>query len=122
MKIHAKIWLETDEGELLVGEGRLKIFRTIEKTGSLSATAREMNMSYRALWGKVRATEKRMGIKIIESTAGGHKRGGTQLTDQGKAFVSKFEEFDKRARRAIIDLSGELLDGMVTEVQVVTQE
>ena len=109
MKIHAKIWLETDLGKLLLGEGRVEIFRTIERTGSLSAAARELGMSYRAVWGKVRATEKRLGIKLVDGVAGGPKHGGTRLTDQAKDFLERFEKFDKRARKAVDDLAEELL-------------
>ena len=112
MKIHAKLWLETDAGKLLVGEGRLDIFRAIERTGSLSAAARELSMSYRAVWGKVRTTEERLGVKLIETVAGGHKRGGTHLTEEGINFINQFEKFDRKARRAIDKLARELLDEM----------
>ncbi len=109
MKIHTKIWLETDAGKLLVGEGRLGIFQAVKRLGSLSAAARELGMSYRAVWGKVRATEERLGYKLVEGMAGGHKRGGALLTPEGERFVARFEEFDKRARDAVDDLAEELL-------------
>ena len=115
MKIHAKLWLETDAGKLLVGEGRLDIFRAIERTGSLSAAARELNMSYRAVWGKVRTTEERLGINLIEPVAGGHQRGGTRLTEEGINFINQFEKFDQQARRAIDKLAKDLLKDIVSE-------
>ncbi len=115
MKIHAKLWLETDAGKLLVGEGRLDIFRAIERTGSLSAAARELSMSYRAVWGKVRATEERLGIKLIETVAGGHQRGGSHLTEAGVTFIEQFEKFDRQARQAIDKLAKDLLDDIVSE-------
>lgn len=114
MKIHAKIWLETDNGKLLLGEGRLDIFRAVERTGSLSAAARELGMSYRAVWGKVRSTEKRLGVRLIETEAGGHDRGGTRLTDEGRRFVEQFEAFDREARSAIDQLAGRLLSAVET--------
>ena len=110
MKIHAKLWLETDNGKLLMGEGRLEIFRAIERTGSLSAAARELGMSYRAVWGKVRSVEERLGIKLIDTASGGHKRGGTQLTAEGKRFIERFEAFDIEARKAVDELARDLLD------------
>ena len=67
-------------------------------------------MSYRAVWGKVRTTEERLGIKLIQTVAGGHKRGGTQLTEEGKKFIKQFEIFDRKARQAIDKLARELLD------------
>jgi molybdate transport system regulatory protein len=114
MKIHAKLWLETDTGKLLVGEGRLDIFRAIQRTGSLSAAARELSMSYRAVWGKVRTTEERLGVKLVETVAGGHKRGGTLLTEDGITFINQFEKFDRQARRAIDELAKDLLADMIS--------
>jgi molybdate transport system regulatory protein len=114
MKIHTKLWLETDTGKLLVGEGRLDIFRAVERTGSLSAAARELGMSYRAVWGKVRTTEERLGVKLIETVAGGHKRGGTQLTEAGITFINQFEKFDRQARQAIDELAKDLLKELVS--------
>lgn len=109
MKIHTKIWLENDDGKLLVGEGRLKIFHAILKTGSLSAAARELGMSYRAVWGKVRATEDRLGVKLVEGVAGGARHGGAVLTDEAVEFVRRFEEFNEKATDAVEELAVKML-------------
>lgn len=109
MRIHTKIWLENEEGKLLVGQGRLKIFHAIAKTGSLSAAARELDMSYRAVWGKVRATEERLGVKLVKAVAGGHKHGGATLTTRAIEFVKRFEEFNERAVQMVEDLAVEML-------------
>ncbi len=109
MRITTKIWIENDDGKLLVGQGRLKIFHAIARTGSLSAAARELGMSYRAVWGKVRATEERLGVKLVKGVAGGHKHGGTTLTDQAMDFVRRFEEFNARAVEMVENLADEML-------------
>lgn len=109
MKVHTKVWLENENGKLLVGQGRLKIFHAIARTGSLSAAARELNMSYRAVWGKVRATEERLGLKLVDGVAGGHKHGGATLTSDAIEFVKRFEEFNERAVQLIEELAAEML-------------
>ncbi len=110
MKVHTKIWLESEAGKLLLGEGRLEIFRAVERTGSLSAAARELGMSYRAVWGKVRSTEERLGVKLVDGVAGGPKHGGTKLTSQAFAFIERFEEFDRRARAAVDSIAEEVFE------------
>ncbi|MCP4679239.1 MAG: LysR family transcriptional regulator [Deltaproteobacteria bacterium] len=115
MKVHTKIWLESDAGKLLLGEGRLEIFQAIDRTGSLSAASRELGMSYRAVWGKVRATEERLGIKLVDGVAGGPKHGGTQLTDEAHTFIARFEEFNNRARAAVDHIAIELFDDLIQE-------
>jgi molybdate transport system regulatory protein len=109
MRVCTKVWLEDDEGRLLLGDGRLKILAAIQSTGSLSAAARELNMSYRAAWGKIRATEKRMGIRLVEGVAGGPSHGGATLTPAGRKLLEAFESFHERAVQAVERLSRQKL-------------
>ena len=109
MRIHTKIWVENDDGKLLVGEGRLKILHAILKTGSLSAAARELERSYRAVWGKVRATEDRLGVKLVEGVAGGARHGGAVLTDEAVEFIRRFEEFSETATGMVEELAAKML-------------
>ena len=96
MKVHTKIWVENENGKLLLGEGSIKIFHAIKQTGSLSAAARELGMSYRTLWGKVRKTEERLGVKLVTGMSGGHKHGGTTLTNAAIEFIRIFVFFHDR--------------------------
>lgn len=109
MRVHTKIWIEDDEGRLLVGEGRLKIFHAIASTGSMSAAARELGMSYRAVWGKVRTTEERLGLRLVEGTAGGPKHGGAKLTEDAWEFLKCFETLNEKATDAVEKLADEIL-------------
>lgn len=113
MKVQAKIWLETDAGELVLGEGRVDIFSAIERTGSLSGAARELGMSYRAVWGKVRATERRLGAKLVVGVAGGPQHGGARLTDQARELVSRFAKFEERAHAAVDGIASDLLGDLI---------
>ncbi|HHT9106902.1 MAG TPA: winged helix-turn-helix domain-containing protein, partial [Candidatus Wujingus californicus] len=56
MKVIFKIWLE-ENGGVAFSEGRKMLFDAIARRGSLNAAAKELGMSYRAAWGKVKATE-----------------------------------------------------------------
>ena len=102
---------------ILLRSAPLKIFKTIEKTGSLSAAARELNMSYRAVWGKVRSTEQRLGVKLVSGVTGGPKHGGTTVTEKAKTFIKRFEEFDKKARKEVEELAKQLLDGAIDDLK-----
>jgi len=112
MRLHTKIWLENDQGQLLLGEGRLKILQSIKRTGSLSAAARELGMSYRAVWGKVRTTEQRLGVKLVEGETGGRSHGGAKLTENGRIFVASFERFDTKAREVVDELGRQFIEDL----------
>jgi 8-oxo-dGTP diphosphatase len=88
-ELKAKAWIEKD-GKFLVSEGRARILRLIDETGSLSKTAAKMKMSYRHLWGIVKEMEKAAGEKIVRSERGGKSGGKTELTPSGKKLLEEY--------------------------------
>ena len=61
LKVRSKFWIVDEQGRPLFGQGRRIILEKIEELGSIKAAAEELKMSYRAVWGKIKATEERMG-------------------------------------------------------------
>ena len=55
MEIKYKIWIEKD-GKVVFGKGRDDILSCIEDTRSLNAAAKKLKMSYRAAWGRLKAS------------------------------------------------------------------
>jgi molybdate transport system regulatory protein len=91
MKIKYKIWIEKD-GRVLFGRGRGDILSAIEGDKSLNAAAKKLHMSYRAAWGRLKASEERMGMKLVEI---GSAEKGMHLTAQAKAIADRFEKLEK---------------------------
>jgi molybdate transport system regulatory protein len=110
VEVRLKIWLESENGEQIIGDGRLAILRAIERTGSMSAAARELAMSYRALWGKVRALEKNLGVSLVQGSAGGASHGGAELTDEARRIVSAYDRFSATAHTVVRSLGKTLLE------------
>jgi molybdate transport system regulatory protein len=98
-----KLWVEQD-GKLALSGYRVRLLRLIDETGSLSEAAARMKLSYRRAWGKVREIELNLGVKLVESEAGGAGGGGSRLTPEGRRLVDLFERFESTAER---DLSEE---------------
>ena len=91
--IRLHVWLETDEG-LFFGAGRAYLLEGIDRYGSLKRAAEHMGMSYRAAWGKIKATEEHIGIKLVERDAG--KKCGYRLTEQGRLLVAQYKVWRRR--------------------------
>jgi molybdate transport system regulatory protein len=85
--IRLHLWLETSEG-IFFGAGRALLLAKIEEHGSLKKAAEDLGMSYRAAWGKIRATEEVLGIRLIAQN--GCKKGGHHLTSHGLLFKEKY--------------------------------
>ncbi|HHT9104596.1 MAG TPA: winged helix-turn-helix domain-containing protein [Candidatus Wujingus californicus] len=95
MKVIFKIWLE-ENGVVAFSEGRKMLLEAIDRLGSLNAASKELGMSYRAAWGKVKATEKALGAKLLNVTTGGKGGGGAVLTQEAKELLSNYKKYKKR--------------------------
>jgi molybdate transport system regulatory protein len=90
LSVRSKIWIEDEQGKVVFGAGRLRILEAVERTGSILAASKELQMSYRAVWGKIRATEQRLGRPLLTKKIGGTKGGGSELTGFAKALVQRY--------------------------------
>jgi len=98
--IKSKIWIEDENGDLIFGSGRMKILKAVEKHGSILAAAKELRMSYRAAWGKIKAIEERIGKPLLHRRTGGASGGGSDLTPVGKELIRRFEYLDNIVKNA----------------------
>jgi len=90
MEIKHKIWLEKN-GKVVFGPGRDLLFKAIDECRSLNAAAKKLDMSYRAAWGRVKASEERLGMKLVDTEPG---RTGMHLTEEAKILIRQFDELD----------------------------
>lgn len=88
--LRMRLWIE-DKGVVLFGLGRLMLLQKISETGSLKAAAQALGMSYRAAWGKIKTTEKNMGLKLIEKQ--GCNRSGYRLSACGERLSRQYRDF-----------------------------
>jgi molybdate transport system regulatory protein len=87
-----KVWIEVG-GRPAFGDGKLRWLQRIDETGSLRAAAKALAMSYRGLWGRLRAAEQRLGFRLIARRTGGAGGGGVELTEEGRALVALYRRF-----------------------------
>ena len=89
--VKSKIWIEDEKGDMVFGTGRLDLLVAVAEHGSLLAAANQLHMSYRAAWGKIKATENRLGQPLLVRRIGGNKGGGSDLTPLGKKIINRFQ-------------------------------
>lgn len=102
LKPKAKIWIELD-GEVVFGGGRVALFEAIEKYGSIRQAAINLGMSYRAAWGKIKATEQRLGFELVEKHAGGSQSGAV-LTPEARELLTLYRKFKDDSVKAVDNL------------------
>ncbi|MEA1935850.1 MAG: LysR family transcriptional regulator [Thermodesulfobacteriota bacterium] len=111
MEIKYRIWVEEDD-KVLFGKGRESLLEAIDECQSLNKAAKKLNMSYRAAWGRLKASEERLGIKLAENSPD-HK--GMILTDEARHILSKFEKLERETRSFIEKTARKL--GLLSRMQ-----
>lgn len=90
-----------------MGPGKAELVERIAATGSISAAARAMGMSYRRAWQLVEALNKTYNEPVVTTAIGGTRGGGARVTVFGKHLVVRFRAMESKASAAIaMDLRG----------------
>lgn len=89
LRVRSKIWLENDDGKMVVGTGRVRILEAIEEEGSINKAAKKIKQPFRAVWAKIKSTEERYGFSVVESNAS-----GTKLTEQGLELLKRYRQVE----------------------------
>ena len=96
LHIRSKIWIEDESGNVVFGLGRLRILDAINRLGSIQGAAKELKMGYRAVWGRIKATEERLNRPLLVRNIGGSAGGGSQLTPFALTLVERFRQLQRR--------------------------
>jgi molybdate transport system regulatory protein len=79
-----------------IGPGKIGLLEKIEQTGSLSAAARELGMSYRRAWLLLSSVNTGFSEPVAVLSVGGVEGGGAKLTEFGRKLVADYREFEQR--------------------------
>src|SRR5256885_16876967 len=79
-----------------IGPGRADLLSAIARTGSISAAAREMKMSYRRAWLLVEAMNVAFRRALVETLTGGRSGGGARGTEVRGADLSRDAAIESR--------------------------
>jgi molybdate transport system regulatory protein len=85
---------------IAIGPGRADLLAAIARTGSISAAAREMGMSYRRAWLLVDTMNRCFEEPVVAAEAGGKRGGGTRLTATGRRAIAHYRRTEQLAVKA----------------------
>src|SRR5438105_4686051 len=84
-----------------LGPGKAELIKRIAETGSISAAARAMGMSYRRAWQLVEALNRDFREPVVETAIGGRRGGGARVTPFGARLLAEFRAMEHKASAAI---------------------
>lgn len=83
-----------------MGPGKADLLDAIHQTGSISAAAKRMGMSYRRAWELVDAMNQCFQQPLVSTVAGGSHGGGTQVTEYGFHILGSYRTIETKAQLA----------------------
>lgn len=99
---------------IAIGPGKAQLLEQIEATGSISAAARAMGMSYRRAWLLVDTMNQCFHEPLVETAAGGKGGGGARVSPLGHEVLARYRAMERRAAAAVEDAMAEFRTLMVT--------
>jgi molybdate transport system regulatory protein len=86
LAIHGGLWLDR-KGQKYVGASRIALLESIDRTGSITAAAKDVGLSYKAAWDAVDAMNNVADKPLLVRATGGRHGGGSHLTEHGQQLV-----------------------------------
>lgn len=95
--IELRIQLRVD-ADTRIGPGKISLLEAIARAGSISAAARELEMTYRRAWELIDHMNKAFGQPLVVGHTG--SAGGASLTELGSDVVRRFRLVEELARES----------------------
>ena len=86
-----------------LGPGKVDLLEAIAETGSISAAARTMGMSYRRAWLLVDTMNRCFHGDLVTKATGGRGGGGTKVTPMGLDVLRRYREMEAKAEASVRD-------------------
>lgn len=86
-----------------LGPGKADLLAAIADTGSISAAARTMGMSYRRAWLLVDAMNHGFVEPLVATATGGRGGGGAALTATGHDVLARYRRLEAKAEASVRD-------------------
>ncbi|WP_109806452.1 winged helix-turn-helix domain-containing protein [Sphingosinithalassobacter portus] len=90
LKLKIQIYAGPD---IAFGPGKAALLEAIDRTGSISAAARALGMSYRRAWLLVDTCNRCFAAPLVETIPGG----GASVTERGWAVLNSYRALERHA-------------------------
>lgn len=84
-----------------IGPGKADLLEAIQHSGSISAAARQMGMSYKRAWDLVDTMNKCFREPLVTTAAGGSYGGGAHVTEFGQHILKQYRDIEEKANASV---------------------
>jgi molybdate transport system regulatory protein len=90
----------TKGDDIAIGPGKIELLEAIGATGSITAAAKALGMSYRRAWLLIDTMNRCFESPVVDTEAGGARGGGTRVTPLGADVVRRYRRIEASAKKA----------------------
>jgi molybdate transport system regulatory protein len=94
--VRFRIRVDTDH-QPAIGPGKIALLEAIIATGSISAAARKLGMSYMRAWLLIEDLNRRLCMPAVNRVKGGKQGGSTEVTPTGRQLVKLYRDIEAAA-------------------------
>lgn len=84
-----------------IGPGKADLLEAIAGSGSISAGARQLGMSYKRAWDLVDTMNRSFRQPLVATATGGSRGGGAHVTEFGREVLRRYREIETKAGQAV---------------------
>lgn len=84
-----------------IGPGKADLLEAIDRSGSISAAARLMGMSYKRAWDLVDTMNSSFKEPLVATATGGSHGGGAQVTEFGYNVLRRYRDVEAKASQSV---------------------
>ena len=117
LQFGGSVWFRSGE-QALGGAQRIALLAAIGETGSITAGAKAVGMSYKAAWDAVDAMNNLAGETLVVRSTGGRGGGGTTLTPRALTLIDTFRAVE-REHRLFLERAGAAIAGFSDDWQMI---
>lgn len=87
--------------DIAIGPGKADLLDAVARSGSISAAAREMGMSYRRAWLLVDTMNRCFQEPLVAASKGGSGGGGAHITELGLIVLARYRAMELKAAASV---------------------
>jgi molybdate transport system regulatory protein len=97
----ARFRMRINAGDAIaIGPGKISLLEAIEETGSITAAAKHLDMSYRRAWLLLDELNRCLRKPAVDSAKGGSRGGGSAVTATGRQVIALYRRVEATAASA----------------------
>jgi molybdate transport system regulatory protein len=118
-RLKGQIWLSADGSGNAFALDQVRLLEAISASGSISAAARELGISYKTAWERLERMNNLSEQPLVTRAAGGSHGGGSQLTEHGREILAGFSRLAQQHDEFVDRLGASLshVDDLASFVQ-----